>query len=195
MPNHYTTTIVFDKPMSKELKQFLNGLRDLKGGLCEALRPMPAIYQTTVSGYQTFTLPDGKKVEARSWYENPVTKEARLFTPEETAELKKLGASNWYDWANANWGTKWGTYDSDIRDARTWRFDSAWGPPYEVFFQMLCNKFDVRCKVYGRDEGESRDRSLGHYRAIPLAPEVPAEKPKAKKKKVVCPKAPSKKKK
>jgi len=40
--------------------------------------------------------------------------------------IKKYGHNNWYDWANANWGTKWNAYNVDhISDSEV-RFDTAW---------------------------------------------------------------------
>jgi hypothetical protein len=51
--------------------------------------------------------------------------------------VEKYGHNNWYDWANANWGTKW---DVDISDQKSQDkeminlfFDTAWCPPEGVF--------------------------------------------------------------
>lgn len=45
-----------------------------------------------------------------------------------------------YDWCCTNWGTKWGTYNghclSTVSGHRSYRFDSAWGPPTPVFFAV-----------------------------------------------------------
>lgn len=53
----------------------------------------------------------------------------------EDANLQKYGFKDWYDWNNANWGTKWGdcdTYISEQDSGRvTFRFDSAWLPPID----------------------------------------------------------------
>lgn len=51
--------------------------------------------------------------------------------------LAKYGAKDWYDWANANWDTKWGAcdvrLDPDDWDETSNRFcfycESAWSPP------------------------------------------------------------------
>jgi len=51
----------------------------------------------------------------------------------------KYGATNWYDWAVANWSTKWGAYDADDEFATandlngpnlraTINFTTAWSP-------------------------------------------------------------------
>ena len=55
---------------------------------------------------------------------------------------------NWYDWCNANWGTKW---DPEVHleskdngdgtaEINGW-FDTAWGPPIEAF-QTLVDDWD-----------------------------------------------------
>jgi len=55
----------------------------------------------------------------------------------ETAMKKKYGSANWYDWCNANWGTKWGDYDTELgfHDARgaVFHFNTAWSPANEGF--------------------------------------------------------------
>lgn len=199
MPNHYTTRLVFDKPMSDELKKFLAGLGDVQGGLCEALMPMPDIVRHTGSGFRKFKGPDGKEVEARSWYEPqgsglPGRGAARMFTPDEAAELQKIGAANWYDWAAKYWGTKWGTYDSYVEDSESWTCNSAWGPPDEKVFQLLADKFGVGFTIYGRDEGERNEQLLGSFSAHPIKKRKPRARPAAKKR-ATCPKTASKKKK
>ena len=57
-------------------------------------------------------------------------------------ELKeKYGADNWYDWSINNWGVKWnvtvdeGEVDDDD-DFITYTFDTAWGPPHEIFYAL-----------------------------------------------------------
>ena len=55
-------------------------------------------------------------------------------------ELKeKYGADNWYDWSINNWGVKWNVYPlsedeiDDNGDYIQYTFDTAWGPPHEIF--------------------------------------------------------------
>lgn len=54
----------------------------------------------------------------------------------EKPEMKaKHGVSDWYEWCNRYWGTKWGDYDHrtvDLNDDNSialFHFDSAWSPP------------------------------------------------------------------
>lgn len=194
MPNHYTTRLVFDKPMSAALEKFLEGLSKVEGGLCQSLMPMPEIVRNTGNGFNKFKGPDGVEVEARTWYSNPHTNEQRLFTPEEAAELKKLGVSSWYDWAAKFWGTKWGTYDSEVEGPKAWTCISAWGPPHEKIFQTLADKFGVGFTAHGQDECEDAMQLVGRY--APSRPKKRQTRAKpAAKKRTVCPKTASKKKK
>lgn len=64
--------------------------------------------------------------------------------------LKNYGAFSWYDWSQANWGTKWNSYAfSEFEDkpipkcarevadkkkySRVIRFQTAWDPPFPVY--------------------------------------------------------------
>ena len=50
---------------------------------------------------------------------------------------KEYGHDNWYDWTNANWGTKWEVDCSDVNiddfGGVTYNFDTAWGPPEPIY--------------------------------------------------------------
>ena len=62
--------------------------------------------------------------------------------------ISKYGATNWYDWRCANWGTKWSADTNDGWDepqmvvgephlaASYINFDTAWGPPSELTEKM-----------------------------------------------------------
>lgn len=59
--------------------------------------------------------------------------------PKEEEEMQDAyivlyGSGNWYDWANANWGTKWGAYEihgPERVDSETviYHYETAWSPP------------------------------------------------------------------
>lgn len=46
--------------------------------------------------------------------------------------IEHYGVSNWYEWANINWGTKWGTFDSRLiyEEPTTLQYEytTAWTP-------------------------------------------------------------------
>jgi len=53
--------------------------------------------------------------------------------------IEKYGADNWYDWSVSNWGVKWNIDISEEQDVQDegdyiqYTFDTAWGPPHEIF--------------------------------------------------------------
>ena len=93
--------------------------------------------------------------------------------PDRDQKLKNIenyGAPDWYDWCNANWGTKWAdchtekVYEHDCHPSQSaddedslkkvmFRFDSAWAPPVEGFnaVAMMFPKlvFDLRYEEPG----------------------------------------------
>jgi len=59
--------------------------------------------------------------------------------------IEKYGADNWYDWRVSNWGVKWeaDVNEDDMQDEGDYvqyTFDTAWGPPHEIFYAIK-NKF------------------------------------------------------
>ena len=93
--------------------------------------------------------------------------------PEELAETsangetrpeleKKYGFSDWYGWANNNWGTKWNVYandfypenpkvelseDDNYEASLSFGFDTAWAPPIGAYENYLAENQDVTIKA------------------------------------------------
>lgn len=76
-------------------------------------------------------------------------------TSDEIASLRaKYGSCNWYDWNVENWGTKWGTYDTEVHQLGgdgaplMISFQSAWGPPspkaMRLITDYLCDTFCLK---------------------------------------------------
>lgn len=88
----------------------------------------------------------------------PMPKELRETQADGTERkdlLKKYGHSDWYGWANDNWGTKWDCsefYGFDRKDESTitFGFDTAWAPALTAFETWLSNNDDcsVICTYY-----------------------------------------------
>ena len=67
---------------------------------------------------------------------------------------------NWYDWNVANWGTKWeaNVHYSNVQDDEiTIDFDTAWGPPIELYehitkdgWEIEAAYFEPGCAVLGQ---------------------------------------------
>ena len=72
--------------------------------------------------------------------------------------IKYFGYANWYDWNNANWGTKWdvgascGGGDGHItrnnENSIILSFISAWSPPIEFYSKLVELGFNVSAKYY-----------------------------------------------
>lgn len=61
---------------------------------------------------------------------------------ERLEENKRLyGATDWYDWSVANWGTKWNACHSQVEEVEddylNVRFDTAWSPPLDWFYKII----------------------------------------------------------
>ena len=82
----------------------------------DKLIPMRAILKSTGVGERVI---DGHHVDI--WFYDPTSVNglavaARLPTPQERAELDRIGFTNWYDWNLANWGCKWNASGSVLSD-------------------------------------------------------------------------------
>jgi hypothetical protein len=76
--------------------------------------------------------------------------ELQKFTEE--LNVRYFGYKDWYDWNNANWGTKWEacqpTFHKDSDKFLHITFDSAWSPPF-AFYEKLCDLgFSVEAMYY-----------------------------------------------
>ena len=83
----------------------------------------------------------------------------RPITQEMSDRFKKeYGCDNWYDWANANWGTKWDTdceeLEIDSFGGVNYKFDTAWSPPEPIYHALreLFPKLEITW--FYKEEGE-----------------------------------------
>lgn len=154
MPNHVLHTMVI-KGTKEELDAFIQKLDPkpyenepdkLEYDLFNAFKPMPEEYRNTSSGYGA----DGE-------YKYPEL-------------VAKYGYNDWYDWAIGNWGTKWGTYDTNLvrhDGAIVLEFTTAWSFCWEFFKEHLAPwKFVVRANEEGTEalfEGDNDDWKIVGY--------------------------------
>lgn len=124
MPNHVCHKMVIEGTDEQILELWgkLNPKPEESGrmayNLFDALLPMPKEYEGTVSGY------NGKE---------------KYTYPELVA---KYGANDWYEWCCDNWGTKWGSYETDIYrvgNVLILKFSTAWSCPHEFYSKYLAN--------------------------------------------------------
>jgi len=122
MPNHCSNSLTVSGPR-EEVSDFIKRVTcaptesNARTGyaILDNLYPIPQELKDTVSGF----LGDGD--------------EQKALEEKQKANIAKYGHKDWYDWAYAKWGTKWGDYETDLvnesdKEAQ-FHFDSAWGPP------------------------------------------------------------------
>ena len=67
--------------------------------------------------------------------------------------VAKYGYADWYDFANAEWGTKWDVGGDDaeaelVDGVLHLDFDSAWSPPIEAYEKLAKMGFDIEAYFY-----------------------------------------------
>ena len=109
MPNHVYNVISVEEKYAEKLAEIA------KVGLCRYYKPMPEELVGTTS---------------------PQRIDETISQEEHERLTKKYGTSDWYTWANREWGTKWGCYEGEYEDGR-YSFQTAWSPPSGKIFDML----------------------------------------------------------
>jgi len=77
---------------------------------------------------------------------------------ERQAELTaKYGHKDWYDWSNANWGSKWDTNTVEVEHWHwehmvTFRFDTAWAPYSDEVYAAMSKEFPTATIAMSYDE-------------------------------------------
>jgi hypothetical protein len=85
------------------------------------------------------------------------------WTEQQKSNLKKFGYTDWYDWRNDKWGTKWGDCEthlaqdiftnSDGISTVAFYFDSAWAPPIEGFHKIASDYPNLLFCLYYQETG------------------------------------------
>lgn len=154
MPNHIATNFRVTGPTA-EVKRFIKDAIGQYSVLSlNNLLPMPSELCMTTSPTRIMTQMEIDKQWADWKAEtNPIEKDRpwALGITKETSDSYKVkyGVDNWYDWAIANWGSKWGVYDetewdiSELEDngfssAKIW-YQTAWSPVTEAWKRISKN--------------------------------------------------------
>ena len=99
MPNHVTNKLVANGT-PEDTKNIFSSLKTENSDFdFNKILPMPEELVNTTSGSSEKTNPDF---------------------------IAKYGYDNWYNWSNANWGTKWNAYDVEHISDTEVQFDTAW---------------------------------------------------------------------
>lgn len=164
MPNHVATQFIVSGPKS-DVERFLETAKSAESNIDHnRLFPMPDELRDTTSPVRIMTQQEIDKM----WSDWRTAKEAKAntgpmglhsfdedrpfglgITQSKHDELvSKYGASNWYDWSIANWGTKWGLYDvSSQRDIPMenprsgyisvgFSYNTAWSPATQFWLKV-----------------------------------------------------------
>ena len=130
MPNHVYCNISVEEKYADKLKEIA------EVGLAQYYKPRPKELEDTTSPARI-----GENI-----------------TKEESDRLIELyGHNNWYDWSNANWGTKWGCYDNEYEDGH-YRFTTAWNPLHTEILDMLAK--DIPDFLYDWEEEQGYGREI-----------------------------------
>ena len=65
--------------------------------------------------------------------------------------IQDYGESNWYDWHNKNWGTKWNACETIVLNENEVEFQTAWSTP-EPIIKAISKKYHTRVEVEYADE-------------------------------------------
>lgn len=138
MPNHYDMDFIVTGP-EKQLAAF--EAQHIKESAldCDSVIPYPDRY----------------------WVPGAILERQRQVIKQLGGDYSFLGGGGFnrggYDWCVKHWGTKWGTYDgvakARSRGRRSYRFDSAWGPPTPVFEAVATMWPALRFKIKYYESG------------------------------------------
>lgn len=74
---------------------------------------------------------------------------------------EKYGYLDWYDWDNANWGTKWNAHDTYFNpDTESVDFETAWCYPKPIIDKILKDNPNCRIEFWWQDEDYHGDHWL-----------------------------------
>lgn len=152
MPNHIQNILTITADSKEELQIFLSSIKSEDREYIDFNRiiPMPTEIRETESSSKTdlgvfYYLYKTNQLELVPTILHHCSLTPDFIatkTPEELNSLyeqgeryvgyyKQYGAKDWYDWSNANWGTKWNAYETDCclsldKKCATIRFQTAW---------------------------------------------------------------------
>jgi len=94
----------------------------------------------------------------QEWYDELVASNHNRYNAAQH-NIKEYGFASWYDWACTQWGTKWGDCETEVEhtaDATNIRYETAWGPFSETFFETLAMTYPTLTFIHCGTE-ESND--------------------------------------
>lgn len=74
------------------------------------------------------------------------------------------GYDTWYDWCCANWGTKWGAYDTYIdKNTNIMEFNTAWSCPLPILDKLAEICYEHEVEFSGKWADEDRGHNVGTF--------------------------------
>ena len=139
MPNWcYNRVEICGEP--EEMDEFRELVKSKKSAFdFNEIIPMPKELEDSVSGSEN-SKPDWQKERSKEL-------------------IEKYGADNWYRWCCDNWGVKWNVTLSEEQDVQDegdylqYTFDTAWGPPDEIFYALRRKFPDVSISWFYDEPG------------------------------------------
>lgn len=176
MPNHTTNQLALYSSNHAAIRLFVsrvalkNGQGDDETFNFNGVVPMPEELRNTASPTRVKTQAEIDE-EIAEWEKNnpdpdkfAVDFKPRSITQETHDRLMDAyGATNWYDWAIDNWGTKWGAYHAGQWDlshsgkklVAVIRYHTAWSPPRDFLIHASEEFPDIVFENSFADEGGS----------------------------------------
>jgi hypothetical protein len=133
MPNWCFQNLTVYGKSEEDVKPFLDAIKDKENEgkvSLNQLHPMPKCLEGSTSGFFT-------DEEKRKEHEEQAKR-----------NIEECGYADWYEWNNANWGTKWGACDVELNDdlpvkdgyIASLKFESAWSPAVDLI-RNISSKF------------------------------------------------------
>lgn len=104
------------------------------------LRAMPEELRNTESPNRIFATQKECDDYMKEYKDHPIISASAQTQEQVDALQKKYGATNWYDWAIENWGTKWQPNEVDMEsdgNILNYAFDTPWSPPTPIYHALV----------------------------------------------------------
>lgn len=135
MPNWAYNQVTFthaDKAMIDRIEN------NIESGILQEFIPVPQDLRDTMAGFYGKGDPRQAELEAQ-----------------QALNKEKHGYTTWYEFCNAEWGTKWDFCDVSLIERTdnsiTIYFETAWSPPFQAYEKMVELGFNIRA-LYSEEQ-------------------------------------------
>lgn len=145
MPNHVINYLTIDSEDITPILEFIRGEDSEQFIDFNKIMPMPSELEDTISPTRIISDEDYKRNQSSGIKNVGITQAMK-----DELERKYL-ASNWYDWRNRNWNTKWNAYEQTM-DGNQVIFQTAWSTPVYVIEKLSAIFPDATFTIQYADE-------------------------------------------